>query len=151
MGEVTSCRSRVDLLLRGPRRERHACRHLAIQHDLEPILAGAWQGNVEDEHGAGLYVHDPGGRLAELHRAFAAEELVAGIIHEADPDGVHPDLGAPASDSEHKMGAGTDRRKIAQPHVLEDAQDAELALLVDQGVVRDEGKVEMQLRKLGWS
>jgi hypothetical protein len=48
------------------------------------------------------------------------------------------------------VGAGADRREAGNPHVLKDAQHAELALLVDQGVVRDDGEVEMQVRPPGW-
>jgi hypothetical protein len=33
--------------------------------------------------------------------------------------------------------------------MLEDAEDAELALLVDQGVVGDDGEIEVQVRPPG--
>jgi hypothetical protein len=45
------------------------------------------------------------------------------------------------------MGAGAHRRKAGEPDVLENAQNAELALLVDQRVIGDEGEVEMQVRR----
>ena len=45
---------------------------------------------------------------------------------------------------EHEVGSRTHRREARQPDVLEDAEDAELALLVDEGVVGDECEVEMQ-------
>jgi hypothetical protein len=35
--------------------------------------------------------------------------------------------------------------------VLEDAEDAELALLIDEGVIGDEGEVEVQVRRLEWT
>jgi len=44
------------------------------------------------------------------------------------------------------MRPRADGGKAGQPDVLEDAEDAELALLVDEGVVGDERKVEMQVR-----
>jgi hypothetical protein len=44
------------------------------------------------------------------------------------------------------VGAGADRRELGEPDVLEDAQDAELSLLVDQGVVGGQREIEMQVR-----
>jgi hypothetical protein len=133
-----------------PRGEGDARRHFAVEHDLEGVLSGARQRDVEDEHCPGFYVDDARRRLAELHRPFTAYQLVAGFVDEADPDGVHPDFRAAASHSEHEMGAGADRRKIAEPDMLKNAKHAQLALLIDEGVVGDEGKIEMQLRTLGW-
>jgi hypothetical protein len=43
------------------------------------------------------------------------------------------------------MRAGTDGGKIGQPDVLKDAEHAQLALLIDQGVVGHYGEIEMQL------
>jgi hypothetical protein len=37
------------------------------------------------------------------------------------------------------------------PHVLEDAQDRELALLVDERVVGDDREIDLQLRRPGSS
>jgi hypothetical protein len=64
---------------------------------------------------------------------------------------VHADLGTAASHPEHQMGAGANRWKAGQPDVLEHAQDAQLALLVDQCVVGDDREVEMQLTPPGWT
>jgi hypothetical protein len=36
------------------------------------------------------------------------------------------------------------RREIGEPDVLKHAEHAELALLIDQGVVRDDREVEVQ-------
>jgi hypothetical protein len=47
------------------------------------------------------------------------------------------------------VGPGADRGELGEPDVLEDPQDAELSLLIDQGVIRDQGEVEMQLRTPG--
>jgi hypothetical protein len=127
------------------RRERHSVRELAIEADLECILARAGQRNVKHEHGTGLHIYHAGGRLTELNRAFASQELAATLIDEADPDGMHADLGPAAANSENQMGTGVDRGKVRQPDVLEHAQHAEFALLVNQGVVSDNGKVEVQL------
>jgi hypothetical protein len=49
------------------------------------------------------------------------------------------------------VSAGADRREFGQPDVLEDAQDAQLALLVDQGVVGRQCEVEVQVRTPGWN
>jgi hypothetical protein len=37
-----------------------------------------------------------------------------------------------------------DRREVGDPDVLEDAEHAELALLVDEGVVGEDGEVDLQ-------
>ena len=99
------------LLLRIPGGERHPAGQLAVEADLEGVLAGAGQGNVEHQHRAGLDVDHAGRRLAELHRALAAQQLGPAVIHEADPDGVDADLGAPAAHPQHQVGAGIDRRE----------------------------------------
>lgn len=132
------------MLLRIPRRQRHPVGRLAIEADLEGILAGAGQGNVENQHCARLYIHYPGWRLSKLHRAFAAEQLGAGFVDEADPDGMDADLGATPADPQHQVSAGIYGREVGEPNVLEYAEHAELALLVDQGVIGDDGKIEMQ-------
>jgi hypothetical protein len=58
---------------------------------------------------------------------------------------VHPDLGAPPAYPEHEVGPGIDGRKIGEPDVLKHAQHAELALLVDQGIIGDDREIEVQL------
>ena len=45
----------------------------------------------------------------------------------------------------HQVGAGIHRRKIGEPDVLKDAEYAQLALLIDQGIIGHHGKIEMQL------
>ena len=42
------------------------------------------------------------------------------------------------------MGARVDGGKVREPDVLKHAEHAELALLVDQGVVGDDSEVEVQ-------
>ena len=42
------------------------------------------------------------------------------------------------------MSSGIHRREIRQPDMLKHAQHAELALLIDEGVVRYDSKVEVQ-------
>jgi hypothetical protein len=44
------------------------------------------------------------------------------------------------------VSPGTHRGKLGEPHVLENAEHAELTLLVDQGVVGGQREVEMQVR-----
>ena len=117
---------------------------LAVEADLERVLSGTRQGHVEHEHRAGLHVHHSGRRLAELHRAFTAEQLGSGLIHEANPDGMNADLGAAPPNPEHQVSPGIHRREIGEPDVLKHAEHAELALLIDQGVVRDDREVEVQ-------
>jgi hypothetical protein len=66
-------------------------------------------------------------------------------VDEADANAVQPDLGAPPAHAEHEMGAWVHRGKRAHPHMLEDAKNGELALLIDQGVVREDREVDVQL------
>lgn len=54
------------------------------------------------------------------------------------------DFSPAASDAKHEMGAGVDRRKVREPHMLKHAEHAELALLVDEGIVGDDSEVEVQ-------
>jgi hypothetical protein len=117
---------------------------LPVEADLEGVLPGTGKGNIEHQDRPGFHIDHAGGRLAKLHRAFAAQELAAAVIDETDPDGMDTDLGAPAPDSKHQLSSGIHRGKVRQPHVLEHAQHAELALLIDQSVVGDDGEIEMQ-------
>ena len=117
---------------------------LAVEADLERVLSWARQGHVEDEHGAGLHVDHSSRRLAELHRALTAEQLGSRLVDETNPDGMNTDLGASPPNPEHQVSPGIYRREIGEPDVLKHAEHAELALLVDQGVVRDDCEVEVQ-------
>ena len=117
---------------------------LAVEADLECVLSGARQWHVEDEHRAGLHVDHSGRWLAELHRPLTAEQLGSRLVDEANPDGMNTDLGAPPPNPEHQVSPGIYRREIGEPDVLKHAEHAELALLVDQGVVRDDCEVEVQ-------
>lgn len=133
-----------------PSRERDPVGELAVETDLEGVLPGTGKRHVEHQHGTGLDVDHAGGRLPELHGALAAQELVPTLIDEADPDGVDPDLSTAASNPKHQVGAGVHRREVRQPDMLEHAENAELALLIDQGVVGDDGKIEMQFSRPVW-
>jgi hypothetical protein len=42
------------------------------------------------------------------------------------------------------VSPGIYRREIGEPDVLKHAEHAELALLIDQGVIRDDREVEVQ-------
>src|ERR1041384_7055610 len=85
----------------------------------------------------------PWGRLAELHRAVAAHELGAGVVHEADPERVLADLGAPPTHPHDQVGARVHRRKGRDPHVLEHAQHRELAVLIDQRVIGEDREIDL--------
>jgi hypothetical protein len=127
----------------------HPATELTVEGDLEGVETGTGQGDIEDQHSASLDIHHAGGRLAELDRSLAPQQLGAGVVDEPDPDGVDTNLGPPPAHPEHQVGARADGGELGEPHVLEDAQHAELALLVDQGVVGDQREVEMQLRTPG--
>ena len=126
-------------------RQRHPATHLSIQCDLEGVLPGAGQGNIEHQHGSGFHVHHTGRWLAELYGSLAAEQLGAGLVHEANPDAVDADLGAPSPNPKHQVSAGANCGEIGQPHMLEDSQHAQLSLLINEGVVGDESEIEVQL------
>ena len=130
--------------MRVSRGERNPCRRLAVERDLERVGSRLGERDVEDQHRPGLHIHDTGGRLAELDRSFAAEQLVSSLVHEPDTNRVDSDLGTSSTDPQHEMGAGTDGREAGEPDVLEDAKNAELSLLIDEGVIGDEREVEMQ-------
>ena len=130
--------------------EGNAGRHFAVERDLEGVHAGPRQRHVEHQYRARLDVHNARGRLAELDRALATEQLGAALVHKADPDRVNAYLGPPTSHSQHQMSPRTDRGEIRDPDMLKDAEHTQLALLVDEGVIGDEGEIEMQLRSPGW-
>jgi len=132
------------LKLRISRGKRDTAGDLAVQTDLEGILARARQWNVEDQHRTGLDIYDTRGRLAKLHGTLSPEKLGAGLIHEADPDGVNPDLGSAAPNPKHEVSTGVDRRKIREPDMLKHAEHTEFSLLVDESVVGDDREIEVQ-------
>jgi hypothetical protein len=127
------------------RRQRHAGGWFTIDRDLERVEPGVGERDIEYQDGAGLHVGHTRRRLAELHRAVAAEQLGSLLVDEANANGMQPDLGAPSSYAEHEMGAWVHRGKRAYPHMLEDAKNGELTLLVDQGVVCEDREVDVQL------
>jgi hypothetical protein len=43
-----------------------------------------------------------------------------------------------------------DGGKLAHPHVLKDAENRELALLIDERVIGEDGEIDLQLRPPGW-
>jgi hypothetical protein len=125
--------------------QRYPAGQLAVEADLEGILAGTGKGHVEHQYRTGLNVNHACGWLSELNRALSSEELTSTLIDEANPDGMYTDFGSAAPDPEHQMGPGVHRGKIGEPNVLKHAQHAQLALLIDQGIVGYNGKIEMQL------
>jgi hypothetical protein len=139
----------VSGLLRISGGEGNPAGDLVVERDLERVRPRSGKGHVEDEHGTGLDVHHSGGGLAKLHGPLAAQQLRPGLIDEPDPDGMDSDLGPPPPHPEHQVGAGTDGREAGQPDVLKDSEDAELALLVDEGIVGDDGEIEVQVRRPG--
>jgi hypothetical protein len=48
------------------------------------------------------------------------------------------------------VGAGVDGGELLHPHVLEHPQHAELAMLVNQRVVRDDREINLQRVSPGW-
>ena len=110
----------------------------------------AGQRHVEHQHRSGLDVGHPGGRLAELHRAVAADQLGALVVDETDPDRVPADLGPPPAHPQHQVGAAVHRRKGRTQTCWKMPSTRELALLVDERVVGEDREVDVQLRPPGW-
>ncbi len=84
-----------------------------------------------------------------MHRALTSQQLGSGLVDKSDSDGVHADFCAASPHPKHQVGPGMDRRKPTDPHMLENAEDRKLALLVDQGVVSQDREVDLQLRTPG--
>ncbi len=79
-----------------------------------------------------------------MHGALATEQFGSCFVHEPDADGVHPDFRPAPANPEHQMGPRVDRGEASHPHVLEDAKDRELALLIDQGVISQDREIDLQ-------
>ena len=116
---------------------------MASKTDLEGEVSRVRQGDVEHQHGAGLDLGDPGGRFAELHGTVAAHQLVPVLIDEPDSHQVLADFGPATFHPKDQVGARMGGRKAGDPDMLKDAQHRKLALLVDQGVVSQDRKVDM--------
>jgi len=127
----------------------NAVARVAIQLDLEGVGPGLRQGEVEHQHRPGLDFRDPGRRLAEVHRSFSFKQRIPPIIDEPDGQAVLADFGAPPAHPQDEMGPRMHRRELGHPHMLKQAQDGKLPLLVDQGVVGEDGKIEQQVRSPG--
>src|SRR3989442_8604658 len=56
------------------------------------------------------------------------------------------DLGPLALETQHEVQPRVHRRELLDPDVLEDAEHGELARLIDERVVRDDGEVEVHAR-----
>jgi hypothetical protein len=132
------------LLLRIAGRERHPAGALSIEADLEGVLAGPGQRDVEHEHRPGFHIYDSRWGLSELDGAFTAQKLRTGVVHKLYANGVCADFRTAASYPKHQVGARVDSRKVREPDMLKHAEHAEFALLVDQGVVGDDSEIEVQ-------
>jgi hypothetical protein len=128
-----------------PRRKRNPVGKLPVQADLKGVLTRTGEGHIEDQDGSGFDIDHTGGRLSKLDRALSTQQLASAFIHEADADGMHPDLGAAAPNPEHQVSARIHCREVREPDMLKHAQNTELSLLVDQGVIGDDREIEMQL------
>lgn len=124
--------------------ERHTVFLVCVQRNLEGVRAGTRQGQIEDQHGARFHVHHSRRRLTEVHGTFPLDQFVPLVVHEPDPHPVLPDLGAPAAEAEHQVGARMHRGEVRHPHMLKEPEDRELALLVDEGIVRQNREIEEQ-------
>jgi hypothetical protein len=130
--------------LRVSGRKRHPTGALSIETDLEGVLTRTRQGYVKHQHRTGFYIDDTGRRLTELNCAITTEKLRAGVVHKADANRVSADFRSAPPHPKDQMGARVDGGKVREPDVLKHAEHAELALLVDQGVVGDDSEVEVQ-------
>jgi hypothetical protein len=131
------------------RGQRHPGSRRVVETDFKGVLPRLGKRYVEYQHGPRLKFGHPGDRFAELHGAFASHQLLALIIHELDPNGVAADFRTPASNPEDKVGPRIYGGECGYPDVLKNPDDRKLSLLVDQGVIGDDGKIEVQVRTPG--
>src|SRR6266699_925438 len=125
-------------------RERHRGLLVSIDRDLEAISAGMRKRHVEHQNRPRLDIGDARGRLGEVDVAVAAEDLHILFVQEPDLHLVLADLGALSFEAQHQVQARVHGGELLHPDVLENPQDGELARLIDDGVVGDDGEVEMQ-------
>lgn len=123
----------------------HPVDRATIEADLEGIGAGPGEGDVEDQHSPRLQFCHTGRRLPELDRALAAKQFLILVVDEPDAYPMAPHLRAATPYPDHQVGPGVDGREARNPDVLEDAEDRQLALLVDQGIVSEDREVELQV------
>jgi hypothetical protein len=135
---------RVGLRITGG--ERDSVGEFAVEADLECVLARAGKGDIEYQDRSGLDVDYTSRWLTELHRSLTAEELVAALVDKTNTDGVNANFRATPADPEDQMGTGVHRGEVGEPDVLEHPEHTQLPLLIDQGVISDNGKVEVQLQ-----
>jgi hypothetical protein len=115
-----------------------------VEGDFEVILPRLREGQVEDQYRARLDIGHSGGWLAELHRALALYQRRPPVILKANPHRMRADLGTPPAHPEHQVGARMHGGELRDPDVLEEAEDRELAVLVDQRVIREDREIEQQ-------
>jgi len=125
-------------------REGYAVSLAGVHADLEGVPAGVRQRNIEDQHGASLYISHARGWLTELHRSLSIEEFGPFVINEPDSERMLADLGSPAANPKYQVRARMHGRKLWYPYVLKKSQHGELPLLVDQGVVSEYREIELQ-------
>ena len=130
--------------MRIPGGERYPAGALSIETDLKGVLTGPRQGHIEHQDRPGFYVDDARRRLTELDRPLTTEKLRTRVVHESDANGVCADFRPSPSHPQDQVGARVDRGEVRKPDVLKHSEHAELALLVNQGVVGDDSEVEVQ-------
>ena len=79
-----------------------------------------------------------------VHGAVAAEDLGVLLVQEPDLHLVLADLGALPLEAEYQVQAGVHGGELLHPDVLEDPQHGQLARLIDDRVVGDDGEIEVQ-------
>src|SRR6266849_5602914 len=116
----------------------------SVDGDLEAVRARVRERHVEHENRSRLDVGHSCGRLGEVHGAVAAEDLGVLLVHQPDLHLVLADLGALSLEAEHQVQTGVHGGELLHPDVLEDPQHRELARLIDDRIVGDDGEVEVQ-------
>ncbi len=98
-----------------------------------------FQRHVEDQDGACLDFRHPGRGLGEAHGAVTGDDLVLVFVGETYAHFVLPEFGSPTLQAHYEVQAGMHDRESLNPNVLEDSHDGELTVLVNEGVVAQEG------------
>src|SRR2546429_1902084 len=124
--------------------QRHRRFPVSVDGDLEAVRPGVRERHVEHENRSCLDVGHPRGRLREVHGTVAAQDLRVLLVQEADLHLVLADLGALPLEPEYQVQARVHGGELLHPDVLKDPQHGQLAGLVDDRVVGDDGEVEMQ-------
>jgi hypothetical protein len=121
----------------------HTSLRSTVYGDFEPVAPWMGQGDVKHEHRPGLQLGHARRGFPELDGAFAPQVLSPVFVDEPNGDLMIPDFSPGAAHPKDQMGPWVYRWECRYPYVLEHAQHRKFPVLVDQGIVREYGEVDM--------